>query len=192
MDRPVVRRELLIILAGLVIGTGLGVLILFGTGVGKNLFGARMILAGDEAFFIPTVDALAPDFQLVSLSGDTVRLSDLRGKPVLINFWATWCGPCLLEMPAIQSRFDRYQSEFAVLAVNFDEPIEQVQPYVEQLGLTFDVLLDPAGEVQRLYRVRGYPTTYLVDAEGVIRIQHIGLMSEEQLDRYIAHLGVGK
>jgi peroxiredoxin len=192
MDRFVVRRELLIVLAGLVIGAGLGILILFGSGVGENLFGTRMSLAGNEAFFIPTTDSPAPDFQLVSLSGETVRLSDLRGIPVLVNFWATWCGPCLLEMPAIQSRYDRHQSEFAVLAVNYDEPIEQVRPYVDQLGLTFDVLLDPAGEVQRLYRVRGYPTTYLVDAEGVIRIQHIGLMSEEQLDRYLAHMGVGK
>jgi peroxiredoxin len=95
-------------------------------------------------------------------------------------------------MLAIQERFERFQPELSVLAVNFDEPADDVQSFVDELGLTFDVLLDPGAKIQDLYRVRGYPTTFLVDTEGIPQVQHIGLMTEEQLDGYLSQLGVGK
>lgn len=136
----------------------------------------------------PEVGALAPDFTLQTVSGDSLSLSDLRGQVVLINFWATWCGPCRLEMPAIQARYN--DGGFAVLAVNFDESAPQVQTFVDEFEITFPALLDPGGNVQELYRVRGYPTTFFVDADGVIRVVHIGGMSEEQLDTYLAQMGV--
>ena len=95
-------------------------------------------------------------------------------------------------MPAIQDRYYKYGSELALLAVNFDEPPEDVQAFVDELGLTFPVLLDPGGEVQDLYRVRGYPTTYLVDPDGVVQVAHIGFMTEGQIDRYLEQVGVGE
>ena len=91
-------------------------------------------------------------------------------------------------MPAIQARFE--STDLAVLAVNFDESPEQVQAFVDDLGLTFTTLLDPGGEIQLLYRVRGYPTTYFVDEEGTIKILHIGFMIEEQLDGYLLEMGL--
>jgi thiol-disulfide isomerase/thioredoxin len=117
-----------------------------------------------------------------------MSLVDLRGQVVLINFWATWCGPCKLEMPAIQARYN--DGGFAVLAVDFDEPADRVQAFVNDLDLSFSILLDPGGVVQELYRVRGYPTTFFVDADGIIRVLHIGEMSEEILDQYLAQMGV--
>ena len=132
----------------------------------------------------------APDFELVNLSGEVVRLSDFKGRPVLINFWATWCGPCRLEMPAIQERYTQLSPRFEVLAVNFDESADKVEVFVDELGLTFPVLLDPGAKIQDLYRVRGYPTTYLVDANGNIQVHHVGFMTEEQLDRYLEQVGV--
>ena len=78
-----------------------------------------------------------------------------------------------------------------MLAVNFDEPVSSVQEFVEEQKLTIDVLLDPGGRVQELYQIRGYPTTYFVDAEGIIRIIHIGFMTEDQLDEYLTKVGVG-
>lgn len=136
------------------------------------------------------VDAPAPDFELAALNGESIRLEELRGQPVLINFWATWCAPCQLEMPAFQDRYEQHAGALRVLAVNFDEPRADVQAFADDLGLTFDVLPDPGGEVQRLYQVRGYPTTVLVDADGVVRVLHIGLMTENQLDQYLSELGL--
>lgn len=142
-------------------------------------------LALDSA---PIEGARAPDFTLVNLEGEPVRLSDLRGEVVLLNFWATWCGPCLLEMPVIEARYQ--QGGFQVLAVDFDEPAERVAAYLVDLGLSFPALLDPGGEIQRLYQVRGYPTSFFIDREGIIQILHVGPLNAAQLDSNLAQLGV--
>ena len=140
----------------------------------------------------PEKGALAPDFALKNLDGEVVRLSDFRGQPVLVNLWATWCGPCRLEMPAFEERFQLHEEDgFVVLAVDFDEPAEDVAAFRDELGLTFELLLDPGAEVQQLYRNRTYPSSFFVDREGVIQIQHIGVMTEGQLDGYLAELGLG-
>jgi cytochrome c biogenesis protein CcmG/thiol:disulfide interchange protein DsbE len=140
----------------------------------------------------PVMGALAPDFTLFEVEGEQMSLSDFRGQPVLINFWATWCGPCRLEMPAIQERFERYKDEgFVVLAVDFDETASDVRAYGKGLGLTFSLLLDPGAEVQKLYRNRSYPSSFFVDAEGVIQVQHIGVMTEGQIDENLAKIGLG-
>ncbi len=140
----------------------------------------------------PEKGALAPDFALKNLDGEVVRLSDFRGRPVLINLWATWCGPCRLEMPLFEERFQMFKDDgFVVLAVDFDEPAEAVAAFGDELGLTFDLLLDPGAKVQKLYRNRTYPSSFFVDREGVIQVQHIGVMTEGQLDGYLAELGLG-
>jgi len=138
------------------------------------------------------VGALAPDFTLVNLEGENVSLSDFNGQPVLINLWATWCGPCRIEMPTIQSRFEEYRDEgFIVLAVNFDEPRGDVQAFRDEFGLSFQTLLDPGANVQKLYRTRSYPTSFFVDRNGVIQVQHIGVMTEGNLDGNLAQIGLG-
>lgn len=177
-------------IAGVLIGIGLGVIIAFGL-LRINPFsredsssstsdGSTLSLTGEPA----------PDFELESLGGSTLSLSDYRGQVVLINFWATWCAPCRLEMPDIEAKYQQLQPELQVIAVNFDEPAEDVQAFVDELNLSFDILLDPGGEIQRLYRVRGYPSTFFVDAEGKLVIQHIGLMTEGQLNDYLDQLGL--
>jgi cytochrome c biogenesis protein CcmG/thiol:disulfide interchange protein DsbE len=140
----------------------------------------------------PVVGALAPDFTLANLEGENVSLSDFNGQPVLINLWATWCGPCRIEMPTIQSRFEEYRDEgFIVLAVNFDEHQSDVQAFGDEFGLTFQMLLDPGAEVQKLYRTRSYPSSFFVDRNGVIQVQHIGVMTEGNLDGNLAQIGLG-
>lgn len=139
----------------------------------------------------PVVGAPAPDFTLQSLDGQAVALSDYRGQVVLLNFWATWCEPCKLEMPA----FDEVQQSVGpqglqVLAVNFDEPAAEVQAFQDELGLTFPLLLDPGAVVQRLYRVVGYPTSYWIDREGRVAAMHVGVMSERQLADYLTDMGL--
>ena len=185
------RKDLLILLAGLLIGAGLGVFLYFGMGIGRKDPYDQYLPSGRQLIAAPSVGSPAPNFELRDLYGETWRLSDQQGKVTLINFWATWCAPCRLEMPAIQERADQYPSDLAVLAVNFDESPEKVQSFMDELGLRFAVLLDPGAKVQDLYQVRGYPTSFFVDETGKVRFQHIGILSEEQLDRYLRDLGVG-
>lgn len=179
----------LAVAAGMLAGAGLGVIILFGLGNQDLLASLKLPWDNQPA---PKVGYSAPDFELNNLAGDTIKLSNLRGKPVLINFWATWCGPCRLEMPDIQKIYENYQGDFEVLAVNADEQERIVAKFAKDIGITFEVLLDPGANVQSLYQLRGYPTSFLVDQEGVIRVQHIGIMHEAQLVEYLAEVGLSR
>ncbi len=138
----------------------------------------------------PEIGAQAPDFALRDLRGNEIRLSEFRGRTVLLTFWATWCGPCRLEMPAFEDRYQELKDDgFIVLGVNYDEPVEDVRTFRDELGLSFPLLLDPGGSVQRLYRIRGYPSSIFVDPQGVVRVVHIGLITEGQLRDYLVELG---
>ncbi len=138
------------------------------------------------------VGATVPSFALTALSGERVDLRDMRGAPLVLNFWATWCEPCRAEMPLLEAYVDLGRSAgLRILAINFDEPEALVRSFVDELDLTYDVLLDPGAYVQNLYRVRGYPTTFFVDARGVIRGHKVGAMDASELEAFLADIGVG-
>ena len=123
---------------------------------------------------------LAPDFQLDDLDGQSVALSDFKGKPVLVNFWASWCPPCRSEMPFIQDTFTdkKWADEgLVVLAIDIGESPSAVSEFVKKYGLTFPVLLDITQDVSLEYYVRGIPTTFFIDREGIIREIRIGAFS---------------
>lgn len=123
------------------------------------------------------VGHLAPDFTLTTLEGNTVRLSDFRGKKaVLINFWATWCPPCRLEMPAMQQIYAEYKDKgFEILAVNIEADARQeITDFVKELRLTFPILLDPDMKITRKYRIIGLPVSVLIDRQGIVRSKEIG------------------
>jgi peroxiredoxin len=188
----------LLLMAGGLLGTAVGVLYFFGFPRPEGSQPAESFVIQPPVVTPVSPVALGlgqpgPDFALQDLQGQTVTLKSEAGHPVLINFWATWCVPCRLEMPAIERRFDEYRdSGFRVLAINFDEPADDVLKFRNELGLSFPVLLDPGGKVQALYKVRGYPTSYFIDARGEVAAVHIGLMSDAQLDGYLAQLGLAK
>ncbi len=122
-------------------------------------------------------DILAPDFQLQSLDGQVVSLSSLRGKPVMLNFWATWCGPCRVEMPYIQEVFeDKEWTEqgLVILAINIGESSSTAREFMEDNGLTFTVLLDTDQSVAQHYGIRAIPTTLFIDKNGIIKYREIG------------------
>jgi peroxiredoxin len=131
----------------------------------------------------------APEFSLYSLDGDQINLIDNRETPVMINFWATWCAPCVIEMPLIQKRFDQYEPDLVVLAVNAGESKSAVDKFIRENKLNFLTLLDPTRLVHKLYQIRAYPTTYFIDRKGVIQAIHIGVLSEDQLDSYLSEIG---
>jgi peroxiredoxin/Cu/Ag efflux protein CusF len=118
----------------------------------------------------------APDFTLPTLSGAPIRLSDLRGKVVLLNFWVTWCGSCRAEMPTLDALYQQYKDRgLEVLAVNLDATTtSKVQAFVGELGVTFRIGLDPSSSIARTYRVAGLPTTYLIDRAGNVVVQEVG------------------
>jgi peroxiredoxin len=118
----------------------------------------------------PAQPSEAPDFTLVTLEGRSVQLREFRGKLVLLNFWATWCAPCLHEMPSMERLYQTFKStEFVLLAVSMDRQGEGVaRPFVENLKLSFPVLLDTTSEVGRQYGVRGLPTSYVIDPDGLL------------------------
>ncbi len=114
--------------------------------------------------------SLAPDFLLMELDGGDFRLSDLRGKAVIVNFWATWCTPCRKEMPQFVAAYDRYKDEgLEVVAVNVQESPSIIRPFVQDFGMEFLVVLDKRGSVSDSYRLIGLPMTYFIDRQGVIR-----------------------
>jgi peroxiredoxin len=182
-------KNALLLAGGTLVGIGLGLLVLTLLGfIRLDRSNGDFTQAGDEAV-APKVGALAPDFELERLSGETLQLEELRGQPVVINFWATWCIPCETEMPLLQNRYEKHPG-LQILAVNFAEPASEVQAFVDEQGLTFEILLDPRAIVQSAYRVRGYPTTYFIDSEGIVQAIHIGILLEKQLDGYLKDIGV--
>ena len=117
----------------------------------------------------------APDFALKSSTGQNLRLSEYRGDVVMINFWATWCGPCRQEMPLLDELYSRYQRVgFNLLGVNIDDDSRRAMQMIEELGVDFPVLFDARKEVSELYKVEAMPVTVLVDREGTVRYVHHG------------------
>lgn len=159
--------------------------------VGNACFAPISTYTTGVARTAPKVDFQAPDFSLSALDGRPVSLSDWRGQVVLINFWATWCDPCRTEMPEIQAAYQAYRNRnFVVLPINVKEDEQAVAQFAEAFHLTMPVLLDHDGSTARRYRVRGLPTSFLVDPEGVIRAIKVGEMSRAYIDSQLAALGV--
>lgn len=124
------------------------------------------------------VGELAPDFAIRTISGEVVRLSDFRGKTVVLNFWASWCPPCRAEMPDFQEIFEQREDagDFAILAVDklVEDTEGSVREFVEEFGLTFDVGFDATDEIVQHYGVRGLPSTFFIDRDGILRQKSLG------------------
>ncbi|MBX3001756.1 MAG: TlpA family protein disulfide reductase [Caldilineaceae bacterium] len=122
------------------------------------------------------VGSIAPDFSLVTLTGEQVHLSDFQGKPVILNFWATWCPPCREEMPALEAIWQQYGAgDVVVLGVDQGESVAVVERFIhERVGTTFPILMDSNHAVGNSYFVRSLPTTFFIDRNGFIQEIHIG------------------
>ena len=116
----------------------------------------------------------APDFELVDVDGDKHRLSDYRGKPLIINFWATWCPPCREEMPSMNRAWHKVKDDVSMLAINVGEDEDTIFIFSADYPIDFPVLLDSSGAVIREWPVKGLPTTFVLDREGNIRYTAVG------------------
>jgi len=123
---------------------------------------------------------LAPDFQLPNLEGQSISLSGFRGEPVLVNFWASWCSPCIYEMPFIQEVFEEWSGQgLVVLAINQGESLSTAKDFMQSNNYSFPVLLDISQDVALEYNVWGIPTTFFIDKDGIIQAIKIGPFSSK-------------
>jgi len=134
-----------------------------------------------------SIGAAAPDFQLKTLAGDTVKLSDLRGKKVMLNFWATWCPPCKAEMPEMERFSKQIGDDTVILAVNIDPQLD-VQGFVNENKITFPILLDAEDKVNEAYQVLSIPTTYFINSKGIIQNKYTGSMKIDIMKKYTQQL----
>lgn len=154
-------------------------------GRGRLFFIALMVLAscmlsgcdkkGNQQVLVAEIGKEAPDFSLSDLQGKIWKLSDLRGKVVFVNFWATWCQPCREEMPDMESLYRGMADKpFQMLAILSSDSQANAELMVKMTGTTFPILLDPDGSVSRAYGLTGVPETYIVDPKGILREKFLG------------------
>jgi peroxiredoxin len=132
----------------------------------------------------------AADFALSDLSGQEWKLSALRGKVVLVNFWATWCPPCRKEMPDLEALYNRFKEQgFVILAIS-DEELEKVKPFIGEQNITYPVMLDPGRKVNEIFGVEGIPKSFVYNREGKLVAQSIDMRTQKQFLSMLAQAGL--
>jgi peroxiredoxin/outer membrane lipoprotein-sorting protein len=143
-----------------------------------------------KAALVTSIGTVAPEFTLRNVKGEAVRLSDLRGKIVVLDFWATWCSPCRLSMPTLELLSRQFKDKgLVVLGIDDEDPKEQ-RAFLESFGYSFSSLIDADGKVKTLYNVEGIPATILVDRQGKIKTYDVGTATYESLSKGLQALGV--
>lgn len=159
-------------------------------GAGFVTFGSKGIKLGAASGAAPKIGEVAPEFTLLDVNGKPTGLSDFRGKTVVMNFWATWCPPCRKEFPELVKLHDRNVDRgLVVLGVDLQESPDIVRNFLNEFGANYPVVIDTKGDVASQYRLLGLPTTYFIDGEGVIRAQHVGLLTEDILTKKLGETG---
>ncbi|MBN8590606.1 MAG: TlpA family protein disulfide reductase [Anaerolineae bacterium] len=152
----------------------------------------EVLLGQTNSSTFVSIGNYAPGFTLPTLTGDTITLSDLRGQPVLINFWASWCPPCRAEMPLLVTAYERYASDgLVILGLNVTEQdsLEAINTFVEEFAVPFPILLDEPGHVSNdSYGLVGLPMNVFLDREGIVRRLVFGALSPDEIDPYISEI----
>jgi thiol-disulfide isomerase/thioredoxin len=191
-DQPVPKKKMFTVVIGIWAGVLLGAAVIVVLAVtGKLSPGSGSASSGGMTPLMASVDQLAPVFETKYMTGETFNLADQQGKVVVLDFWATWCGPCVREMPMLQEYQDKYPN-ILMLGMDEKEDAAKVKDFISKSGLKYPILLDPDGKVSELYQIMMLPTTYFIDEQGMVRFRHLGALEEDQLQFYLGALGVIK
>lgn len=190
MTKKIFGLVLLALLIAIAVGTMVKNNIDQETSISNEQLGADMTnVAASEGL---NQGDLAPNFTLTTLDGKTVKLSDYKGKKVILNFWATWCPPCRAEMPHMQNYYEDFAEDEGVeiLAVNLTDgdTREKVEDFVADYGLTFPILMDEEGMAGKTYQAVTIPTSYMIDTTGKIQHKIVGPMDDQMIADYISNL----
>jgi peroxiredoxin len=175
---------------------GLAILLALGLG-GTWIFYSQAVTTGgvtggDAAALAPAPVAghPAPDFELKTLAGETVRLSDFAGQPVLVNFWATWCGPCRAEFPDFQEASLANADRLVIIGINntTTDRVDLVDDFVAEMGATFPIVLDEDGKVSQTYQIRGLPTSIFIDRNGMVNEVFTGPINKAYIEAKLNEL----
>jgi cytochrome c biogenesis protein CcmG/thiol:disulfide interchange protein DsbE len=176
------RQAALALLLGAAI---LGTVFFLDRGRGQTI--TQITAPGVSGAQAPRVGQPAADFTVAGPDGQSISLAQFQGKPVWINFWATWCAPCRAEFPEMDTVYRQYQDQgLVLLAVSFAEQPQAVRSYLERARPSFTIAVDPPGTVAGQYRVMGLPTHVFIDAEGIVRDVRVGPMNQELMRQKLA------
>lgn len=176
------QRAILVVGIGIVAIVGLTLMLAMSGGDGSDT--DSQVVGGHPLFGEP-----APEIDLQTLDGERVTLSSLRGRPVLINFWATWCGPCREEFPLMVEAYARHADEgLEIVGISHDDTVEGAREFAADQGATWILLDDPDDVAWNDYRGVGMPTSFFIDREGIVRAFSLGAFSEEGLQAQLARI----
>lgn len=181
-------RGIWAIIIGVVLVAGIGWIIFSASLMAKNSSGDAGALGP-----APVAGHPAPDFELNTLDGNTIRLSDFQGKPVVVNFWATWCPPCRAEFPDFQDAAVDNADSLVIIGINNTsaDQRDNISPFLEEFGITFPIVLDEKGDVVEAYRVLGLPTTVFINSDGIINEVFTGPLNKAYIESKITELQAG-
>jgi cytochrome c biogenesis protein CcmG/thiol:disulfide interchange protein DsbE len=150
---------------------------------------AALLISRDSGSRGASIGTRAPDFALADLDGNPVRLSDLRGRPVIVNFWASWCGPCVDEFPVLQRAVDEHAADgLAVVGVVFRDNSEAARRFMQRMGAPWPAAMDPGEDTAERYGIYGPPESFFIDADGMVVARQIGPLSQPDLDRHLSRV----
>lgn len=151
------------------------------------VWAGTMLMMGGPAAVGPRIGQPAPDFALTDLDGNALQLGDLRGRPVILNFWASWCGPCVEEFPLLQKGLARHRADdVAVVGIVFRDNSEAARDFMARMGASWTAAMDPGELTARSFGVIAAPESIFIDRDGIVRGRQIGQLTADDLERQLA------
>jgi thiol-disulfide isomerase/thioredoxin len=174
------KTNIFLLVLGLAGGVLLGLIIFWSGNIDSTAQGRAQF---------PTRGKPAPDFQANIFNGGVFQLKEIIQKPIIINFWATWCQPCKNEMSLLQEFSNSHFNKLTIIGINESDSTASVQQFIRDNSISFRIVLDPEGTIEKKYQVIALPTTFFIDSNGILQAEHIGELNKDLIQKYFELLG---